>query len=155
MRIFMRIVMCTLGFFFAAATVFAVGTGERASGQFKQFTYQDGNVGRSVRAEYIGHYLKTFSLSGSGSNTVFLMEGNFRPWNGEYTGWEDLGRERIPYADADTLKAAADGVPMVSVTEMDGNTIIMEATPDEDGDYWWWTTDGRIAFYQNVYVVRR
>jgi hypothetical protein len=42
----------------------------------------------------------------------------------------------------------------LNVTKTNGSTIILEAVPDKDGDYWWWTTNGTVQFFQNVYVVR-
>jgi hypothetical protein len=140
----------------SGASVFSMGSSQSGSGQYKQFAYQDGSVNRSVRAEYIGYYLKEFSIRANG--TIFTVKGNFCPWDGEFTGWEDLGEERIPYGDfldpRDVLEGAAEGVSLINVTEMDGSTLILESTPDRDGDYWWWTTNGTIQFFQNVWIVR-
>jgi hypothetical protein len=137
--------------------VFSMGSSQSSgSGQYKQFTYRDGTVNKNVRAEYIGYYLKEFSTRSNG--TVFVVKGNFCPWDGEFTGWEDLGEERIPYGDSldarDVLEGAAEGTESINVTQTDGSTIILEATPDKDGYYWWWTTNGTVQFFQNVYVVR-
>jgi hypothetical protein len=132
-----------------------VPTAQRGSGEYERFTYRDGGVNKNVRAEYIGYQLKEFSTRANG--TVLVLKGNFCPWNGEYAGWEDLGEEKIPYGDSlDSrylLEGAAGSVPSIDVTIMDGSTLILEATPDEDGDYWWWTTAGTIQFFQNVYVA--
>jgi hypothetical protein len=140
----------------AGASVFAMGSSQSHSGQYKQFAYQDGSVARNVRAEYIGYYLKEFSIRANGA--IFTVKGNFCPWDGEFTGWEDLGEERIPYGDfldsRDVLEGAVEGVSLINVTELDGSTLILEAAPDEDGDYWWWTTNGSVQFFQNVWLVR-
>jgi hypothetical protein len=132
-------------------SVFAMG-----SGQYKQFTYREGDVNRSVRTEYIGYYLKEISTKANG--TILVVKGNFCPWNGEFTGWEDIGEERIAYADSldsrYVMESAIEATPLVNVTKMNGSTIILEATPDKDGDYWWWTTNGTIQFFQNLWIVR-
>ncbi|MDR1467909.1 MAG: hypothetical protein LBT00_01300 [Spirochaetaceae bacterium] len=136
-------------------SVFAMGSTQSGSGEYKQFNYQDGGINRSVRSEYIGYYLKEFSIKANG--TVLVVKGNFRPWNGEFTGWEDLGEERIPYGNTldsrYVLEGAAEGVSFINVTQINGSTVILEATPDNNGNYWWWTTNGTIQFFQNVWVV--
>jgi hypothetical protein len=147
-----------LAFMYLAAlgtSVFAAGSSQRGSGQYKQFTYQDGTITRNARAEYAGYYLKEFSIAAGG---VFVVKGNFCPWNGEYSGWENLFEEEIPYGDfldpRDVLEGAAEGSLPINVTKTNGSTFILEAAPDKDGDYWWWTTNGTVQFFQNVYVVR-
>jgi hypothetical protein len=139
-------------FYFTAlgASLFATGSAQSGSGQYKQFNYIDSNVSRHVRTEYTGYYLKEFSIKSNG--TIFVVKGNYCPWDGEYTGWEDLVEERIPYGahpyPNDVLEGAAKGVELINVTEMGSSTFILEATPNEDGDYWWWTTNGTICFFK-------
>jgi hypothetical protein len=146
------IIIAFVYFAVLGASVFAMGSSQKGSGQYKQFNYMDGNVSRNARSEYIGYYLKEFSMRANG--TILVGRGNFCPWDGEYTGWEDLGEERIPYGEfldpRDVLEGVAEGVAFINVAKTDGSTMILEAAPDEDGDYWWWTVNDTIQFFQNV-----
>jgi hypothetical protein len=95
----------------------------------------------------------------SGTGSVYMnMKKYLFIWNGKYTGWEDLGNAHIPlgeYLDSEyILEGAAEGVLSIYVTRYQGSTIILERSSDDAGDYWWWTENGTVQFFQDVYVVR-
>ena len=42
----------------------------------------------------------------------------------------------------------------VIFSEFEGQKIIFEMTPNNEGKYWWWTKQGNIQFFQNIYLVK-
>ena len=125
----------------------------KTSGQYKYFQYQDGNRHRNIRAEYAGLFLKAFCFEGEGAHRSLVCYGRVRLWNSnKWTDWEEISRGRAPYMTASELEEAITYVDSVIFTEVDGTNTILEMTPDNDGDYWWWTNGGELRFFQNIYT---
>jgi|GEM_PF-3470591 len=136
-------------------SAFASGVFEKASGEYKTFQYYDGIRYKEVKAEYAGLFLKSFEFEGSGAHKALVCYGCIRLWNStEWTDWEEISREKAPYMTKTELENIITYSDSVIFTEFEGQKIILEMTPNNEGKYWWWTKQGDIRFFQNIYLVK-
>ena len=102
-----------------------------------------------------GLFLKSFEFEGSGAHKTLVCYGCIRLWNStEWTDWEEISREKAPYMTKSELENIITYSDSVIFSEFEGQKIIFEMTPNNEGKYWWWTKQGNIQFFQNIYLVK-
>jgi hypothetical protein len=134
--------------------LFAQKAFARGSGEVQRFIYYENGIAKNVSAEYIGTYDKKMYIMGSGKNARMVVDGTFKPWNGNYGGWERLVDMAYPNCTRSTLINEASVIEEITVSDIDKKRYIFELiVANGEESYFWWE-GSELHFLQKVYQVK-